>query len=74
MATGQGHIRVLYAGKLPDGFREQLSTMSEVEVAGVRPLTLVSQQPEDVLNRIMRYLGDSEMRVERVELRPARAC
>lgn len=73
MTQRDGQIRVEYEGVLPEALREHLRTERGTRVAGLRPLTLVAGEPEAVLNRIMRYLGDGAMEVRRVELRKARA-
>jgi len=73
MLQCEGQIRVEYSGEVSRDLCERLETIPGLRVVGGRPLTLVSREPETVLNQIMRYLGDEGMRVNRVEFRGARA-
>ncbi len=73
MARREGQIKVEYEGRIPEALREHLETVG-VRVTGTRPLTLSVGRPEIVLNQIMPYLSDEEMRVRRVVLRAARAA
>lgn len=73
MARQEGRISVEYEGRIPEGLREHLTEVG-VCVTGTKPLTLLSGRPEVILNQIMPYLGDHEMRVRRVVLRSASAA
>lgn len=73
MARREGQIQVEYDGKIPDALREHLE-IAGVRVTELKPLILLAGRPEIVLNQIMRYLSDEEMRVRRVVLRSGRAA
>jgi len=73
MQGTDGKIRIEYTGEIPQGLREHLSAVCGVRVTEVRPLTLITSQPERVINQILPYLAENRMKVRRVEYRAARA-
>jgi hypothetical protein len=75
MQGTDGKIRIEYAGEIPQGLREHLSAICGcgVRVTEVRPLTLITSEPERVINQILPYLAENRMKVRRVEFRAARA-
>jgi len=73
MQGTDGKIRIEYAGEIPQGLREHLSAIRGVRVTEVRPLTLITSEPERVINQILPYLAENRMDVRRVEFRAARA-
>jgi len=73
VAHREGQIRIEYEGRISRDLHECLAAFRGVRVKGNSPLVLEAREPEDVLNRILRYLGDDQMMVRRVELRSARA-
>jgi hypothetical protein len=70
----EGWIRVEYDGTIPDGLDEYLRAVDGVRVGSMRPLTLFTDQPEGLLNRLLRYLADRRMSVRRVQVRGSRVA
>ncbi|MEW6033032.1 MAG: hypothetical protein AB1645_09185 [Bacillota bacterium] len=73
MARRYGKLTVEYEGRIPRALREHLEAVG-IRVTGLRPLTLLTGDPEVVLNQIWRYLQSDEMRVRRVQLRATEAA
>ena len=73
MQGTDGKIRIEYAGEIPQGLREHLRAICGVRVTEVRPLTLITSEPERVINQILPYLAENRMDVRRVEFRAVRA-
>ncbi len=73
MARRSGFVQIEYEGRIPTALKEHLES-TRVKIAGLRPLTLLAGRPEVLLNQILRYLGDEEMRVRRVVLRSGQAA
>ena len=73
MQGTDGKIRIEYAGEIPQGLREHLRAICGVRDTEVRPLTLITSEPERVINQILPYLAENRMDVRRVEFRAARA-
>ena len=71
MPRHAGQIRVEYSGVMSQAFREYLAG-SNVRVTAQKPLTLVSDNAEDVLNNIRSFVSDGNMGVSRIQFRPAR--
>ena len=73
MQGTDGKIRIEYAGEIPQGLREHLRVICGVRVTEVRPLTLITSEPERVINQILPYLAENRMDVRRVVFRDSRA-
>jgi len=70
----EGWIRIDYDGTIPEGLDEYLQSLGGVRVGSTRPLTLFTDRPERLLNRLLRYLADRRMNVRRVQVRGSRAA
>lgn len=73
MRGTQGQITVRYDGQIPDALLEYFWAIGGVRVTAIRPLVIETGDPEDLLNRIYRLVGDSTMKTRYIELRPARS-
>ncbi len=70
----EGWIRIDYDGTIPEGLDEYLQGLGGVRVGSRRPLTLFTDRPEGLLNRLLRYLADRRMSVRRVQVRGSRVA
>ncbi len=71
MARRRGYLKIDYGGSIPKALTEYFSAVPGISAVSFRPLVLNAPDPDRLLNEIGPYLRDSEMRVERIQLRPA---
>ncbi len=68
MMGTNGRIRVDYEGQVPMGLWGQIGKVGGIRVNKIRPLTLVTDHPAEVLGDIWGYLNSSTMRTSRVQV------
>lgn len=71
MTRRKGYLKIEYGGSIPAALTEHLCAVPGVSAASFRPLILNTTDPDRLLSEIGPYLRDSDMKVERIQLRAA---